>query len=155
MSDQRVALVTAGGSGIGRCISESLVTQGWAVFICDIDPAAVSDVCEIDGIEGSVIDVSALTRSLHSLARSEGNTSDLTCSSTMLVSPDPPPLLRISTLPIGKTRSTRICPVRSTSLARRFLCSSSKSSVPLSTLRVPPLCSAIHSARHTPPPSGQ
>ena len=59
MSDQRVALVTAGGSGIGRCISESLITQGWAVFICDIDPAAVSDVCEIDGIEGSVIDVSA------------------------------------------------------------------------------------------------
>lgn len=59
MSDQRVALVTAGGSGIGRCISESLITQGWAVFICDIDPAAVSDVCEIDGIEGYVTDVSA------------------------------------------------------------------------------------------------
>ena len=58
MDEQRVALVTAGGGGIGRCISESLVSQGWRVFICDISETAVADICRQDAIDGAITDVS-------------------------------------------------------------------------------------------------
>ena len=58
MGEQRVAVVTAGGAGIGRCIADSLADQGWAVFVCDIDAAAVSDAREVAGIDGMVADVS-------------------------------------------------------------------------------------------------
>jgi len=37
------AIVTAGGSGIGRQIADSLSARGDDVFICDIDPASIID----------------------------------------------------------------------------------------------------------------
>jgi NAD(P)-dependent dehydrogenase (short-subunit alcohol dehydrogenase family) len=41
MSDRRVALVTAGASGIGRVTAECLARAGIAVHICDSDESAI------------------------------------------------------------------------------------------------------------------
>lgn len=43
MSGARVALVTAGASGIGRVIAETLSRAGIAVHICDVDASAIVD----------------------------------------------------------------------------------------------------------------
>ncbi|MDF1555269.1 MAG: glucose 1-dehydrogenase [Deferrisomatales bacterium] len=37
MDEQRVALITGGGQGIGRAIARRLVTDGWAVTLAEID----------------------------------------------------------------------------------------------------------------------
>lgn len=59
MSEQhQVALVTAGGGGIGKCIAETLAGQGWQVFVCDINENAINHVCQHDLIDGTVADVS-------------------------------------------------------------------------------------------------
>ncbi|HSH70046.1 MAG TPA: SDR family NAD(P)-dependent oxidoreductase, partial [Deferrisomatales bacterium] len=37
MNEQRVALITGGGQGIGRAIARRLVTDGWSVTLAEID----------------------------------------------------------------------------------------------------------------------
>ena len=52
----RRAVVTAGGSGIGRVIAETLAANGAAVFICDIEAGLVEEV-QGGGIGAVVADV--------------------------------------------------------------------------------------------------
>jgi NAD(P)-dependent dehydrogenase (short-subunit alcohol dehydrogenase family) len=55
---QRV-LVTAGASGIGREIAKAFATNGAAVFVCDIDPRALTAItAEITGVKTGLCDVS-------------------------------------------------------------------------------------------------
>jgi NAD(P)-dependent dehydrogenase (short-subunit alcohol dehydrogenase family) len=52
------AVITAGGSGIGRGIAECCLAARAEVWICDIDPAAVeSAAAESSGLRGGVADV--------------------------------------------------------------------------------------------------
>ncbi|GMG86138.1 SDR family oxidoreductase [Biformimicrobium ophioploci] len=54
----KAALVTAGASGIGRCIAETLLAAGARVFVCDVDRAAVVDFLgENATASGAVVDV--------------------------------------------------------------------------------------------------
>jgi len=54
----RRAIVTAAGSGIGRAIAEAFAQEGYHVFICDIDPAALASTVQahenIDGLLANV-----------------------------------------------------------------------------------------------------
>jgi len=43
LNRNQVVLVTAGASGIGRCIAEKFLTHGCSVHICDIDQVAIDD----------------------------------------------------------------------------------------------------------------
>ncbi|GAB2525197.1 SDR family oxidoreductase [Microbulbifer agarilyticus] len=53
-----VALVTAGASGIGRCIAETFLAAGAQVYICDINPDAVDGFLEANPqAKGEVTDV--------------------------------------------------------------------------------------------------
>jgi NAD(P)-dependent dehydrogenase (short-subunit alcohol dehydrogenase family) len=57
MDEKRVALVTAGASGIGRAIAESLSAEGIKVHICDIDPQAMAACLEANpDFEGTCCD---------------------------------------------------------------------------------------------------
>ena len=58
-SDQSVAIISAGGSGIGLSIAQSLHELGYQLFIVDIDPDHVAELQRVYG-EGSakVCDVS-------------------------------------------------------------------------------------------------
>ena len=58
-SDQLVAIISAGGSGIGLSIAQSLHELGYRLFIVDIDPTHVAEFQRVYG-EGSaqVCDVS-------------------------------------------------------------------------------------------------
>src|SRR5690349_8078370 len=47
MSDERVAIVTGGGGGIGRGIAARLARDGFAVGILDRDLAAAEAACEM------------------------------------------------------------------------------------------------------------
>jgi len=51
------AVVTAGGSGIGRAIVEQLIADGARVATCDIDPAGVESVGSFDGVDARLADV--------------------------------------------------------------------------------------------------
>jgi len=56
-SDQRV-LITAGASGIGKCIAESFLAQGARVHIADVDARAVAELQQSSpSIEASSADV--------------------------------------------------------------------------------------------------
>lgn len=43
MNPESVALVTAGASGIGRCVAEKLAAHGCRIHICDIDQNAIDE----------------------------------------------------------------------------------------------------------------
>lgn len=59
MTSQRVALVTAGASGIGKSIAEKLSDDGFKVHICDCDEKVLSAcTADIAEVTGSVCDVS-------------------------------------------------------------------------------------------------
>ena len=36
-------IITAGASGIGRCMAETFLSEGYAVHICDIDQSNIDD----------------------------------------------------------------------------------------------------------------
>ncbi len=56
---QRVAIVTGGGSGIGRAVAEALATQGARVAVADIDPAAAQ--ASVDAIRAQSGEAFAVT----------------------------------------------------------------------------------------------
>lgn len=59
MSDNRVALVTAGASGIGLAIAECLQADGVRVHVCDMDRGALDDcLASNPDMSGSCFDVS-------------------------------------------------------------------------------------------------
>ncbi|MCP3674075.1 MAG: SDR family oxidoreductase [Gammaproteobacteria bacterium] len=55
----KVALITAGGSGIGRVIAEACLQSGYKVHVCDISEEHLSDFLEANpSATGSITDVS-------------------------------------------------------------------------------------------------
>jgi NAD(P)-dependent dehydrogenase (short-subunit alcohol dehydrogenase family) len=50
---RKVALITAGGSGIGRTIADSLVEDGYHVFVIDADQTAVDNFKQTHGIQSA------------------------------------------------------------------------------------------------------
>ncbi|HJV66379.1 MAG TPA: glucose 1-dehydrogenase [Geomonas sp.] len=49
MAEQKVALVTGAGQGIGRCIAKRLLEEGYAVAIADIDGEAARETASLFG----------------------------------------------------------------------------------------------------------
>ena len=70
----RRAVVTAGGSGIGRVIAETLAENGAAVFTCDVQPGLVEDVRSrrIGAIEADVADPAQVDRLFEVAAEAMG-----------------------------------------------------------------------------------
>lgn len=60
--DGSVALVTAGASGIGRCIAETLQANDSRIHVCDVDEAAINLLlADHPSMTASVADVSSVT----------------------------------------------------------------------------------------------
>jgi NAD(P)-dependent dehydrogenase (short-subunit alcohol dehydrogenase family) len=58
MNNQRV-LITAGAAGIGREIARAFASAGAAIFVCDIDTAALSELkVELSNLKTGICDVS-------------------------------------------------------------------------------------------------
>ncbi|HEY5413016.1 MAG TPA: SDR family oxidoreductase [Caulobacteraceae bacterium] len=59
----RKVLVTAGGAGIGKGIARAFLTEGDAVYACDIDPAALAGAAvEFAGLKTGLCDVAERTQ---------------------------------------------------------------------------------------------
>lgn len=72
MAEHRVALITAGASGIGKAIAECLLADGVRVHVCDVDPAAIEQCIAANpgitatlGDASRVADVDAVFHDLH------------------------------------------------------------------------------------------
>lgn len=62
-SNQPVALVTAGASGIGRAIARKLFKSGHSIHICDVDSDAINAfLAENPGTTASLADISSPTQ---------------------------------------------------------------------------------------------
>ena len=58
MSETRRVLVTAGAAGIGRAIVQAFAAAGANVHVCDLDPAALTDLrASVPGVTTSLCDV--------------------------------------------------------------------------------------------------
>ncbi|MEK9544209.1 MAG: SDR family oxidoreductase, partial [Luminiphilus sp.] len=55
MSEQPVAVISAGASGIGLAIAEALHGQGYALYVLDIDGAAVDIFCQRFGQDSATV----------------------------------------------------------------------------------------------------
>ncbi len=88
---QRV-LITAGASGIGLAIAETFAANGARVHIADVNADAVQQITQQNPvISGTVGDISK-PADLDTLFRTwRLDLAVWTCSSTMRVSPAPPP----------------------------------------------------------------
>jgi len=57
--EKKVALITAGASGIGRALAHEFLADNYAVHICDIDGVAIDEFLKINGTAtASIADVS-------------------------------------------------------------------------------------------------
>ncbi len=73
--DQKICLVTGGGSGIGRATCQALAARGAHVVVTDIDEAAGCEVADAVGGEFAHLDVSdrdAWTRVVAEIVREHG-----------------------------------------------------------------------------------
>ena len=59
--DDKTALITAAGQGIGRAAAEAFVREGARVFATDIDQAKVADIAGAEGFALDVTDADAIT----------------------------------------------------------------------------------------------
>ena len=53
--DNKIALLTGAGSGIGRCLANELVKQGAKVILADMNQAALDETIKLYGIEEQVL----------------------------------------------------------------------------------------------------
>jgi len=87
----KCAIVTAGGSGIGRAIAEGLADQGAAVHICDRDPALVSDMTRPSENLGATIadvaDPDAVDRMFQAADRQFGGRLDILVNNAGIAGP--------------------------------------------------------------------
>jgi len=59
--DSQRVLITAGGAGIGRAITEAFLQTGARAHIADVDGDSIAAMCEANqGVSGTITDVSRL-----------------------------------------------------------------------------------------------
>lgn len=58
LGHETVVLITAGASGIGRCMAESFLAQGCRVHVCDINKESIDEFLQTnERASGSIVDV--------------------------------------------------------------------------------------------------
>ncbi|MCW3843577.1 SDR family oxidoreductase [Micromonospora yasonensis] len=72
MFDGLVAVVTGGGSGIGRACMEALLAGGARVGVLDLDPAGAPEDPRVHGVRADVADRASLTAAMESVANAFG-----------------------------------------------------------------------------------
>ncbi|MEV0808979.1 SDR family oxidoreductase [Micromonospora sp. NPDC050200] len=72
MFDGLVAVVTGGGSGIGRACVEALLAGGARVGVLDLDPAGAPEDPRVHGVRADVADRASLTAAMESVASAFG-----------------------------------------------------------------------------------
>ncbi|MFJ2030158.1 SDR family NAD(P)-dependent oxidoreductase [Streptosporangium sp. NPDC087985] len=72
MFDGLVAVVTGGGSGIGRACVEALLTGGARVGVFDLDPASAPEDPRVHGVRADVADRASLIAGMESVAQAFG-----------------------------------------------------------------------------------
>ena len=65
MSENKVALVTGAGLGIGKAIAERLAKDGFAVAINDVNPATAEASVEVLQASGATVTVAPAEAVLH------------------------------------------------------------------------------------------